>query len=298
MGTPFFSVMMPAYNAERYIGTALESILEQTFTDYEVVVWDDCSSDTTVAVVEEYAKRDRRIRCFRNESNIGSCRTRRLAQEQLKGEYVAFLDSDDIWEPEKLELFAKELTAAENESICVHSDARLIDAAGKECGDSFQERFNSADRPVAGTIFPDILCANWINLSSAVVSRRALLEAGGFRELDNMVTDDWDMWVRFARNAKFIFIPQCLTRYRVHEDGISAPHKQRQIAFAREQVLAHVLLLYGSVLSRDILSRICYLRAANSVVLRHRWQARKYFFESWVANKCNLKALVRMVFGR
>ncbi len=298
METPFFSIMMPAYNAERYIGAALESILEQTFTDYEVVVWDDCSSDKTAAVVAEYAGRDPRIRLFRNEKNLGSCRTRRLAQEQLRGEFVAFLDSDDLWERRKLEIFAVKLEAAAKQRICVHSDALLIDAAGCECGESFQERFNPGNHPVEGAVFPDILCANWINLSSAVVPRAVLLETGGFRELDNMVTDDWDMWVRFARDTEFVFIPQCLTRYRVHEGGISSPHKQRQIAFAREQVFAHILLLYRSELPREILSRVCYLRAANAVVLRHLWQARRYFFESWVDNKFNLKALVRMVCGR
>ena len=297
MTEPFFSVMMPAYNAERYIAFALDSILAQTFEDFEVIVFDDSSKDSTYDIIREYAAKDSRIKAFHNEKNMGNCYTRRLALREMTGIYVAFLDSDDIWEPEKLERFARSLEGVEKESVCVHSDAKLIDADGYEIGQSFQQKFNTGNKPVEGNIFYEILLTNWINMSSAVVDRKTLLEVGGFRPLSEMVADDWDMWVRFAKNAEFYFIPEKLTRYRIHEAGISAAHRVERVAIAREQIFDNILNLYTHELSKKVLSKVCYLRAANAVVLGFSWQARKYFFESWVNNKFNLKALMRTIFG-
>ena len=297
MAEPFFSVMMPAYNAERYIALALDSILAQTFNDFELIVFDDFSKDRTYEIIKKYEAKDKRIKSFRNEKNMGNCYTRRLALNEMTGRYVAFLDSDDIWESKKLEKFARRLETAEKDSVCVHSDAILIDADGCEMGQSFQQKFNTNNKPVEGNIFHEILLTNWINMSSAVVDRKTLLEVGGFRPISEMVADDWDMWVRFARNAKFYFIPEKLTRYRIHEAGISSAHRVERVAIAREQIFDNVLKLYSHKLPRKILSKVCYLRAANAVVLGFSWQARKYFFESWVSNKFNIKALIRVIFG-
>ena len=298
MSEPFFSIMMPAYNAEKYIRQALESIRLQSFDDYELIIFDDCSSDGTPDIIAEFARNDSRIKVFRNSRNLGSCRTRRLALAKMSGRYVAFLDSDDIWDKRKLEVFRQKLQPLTAQAVCVHSDSLIIDAEGNVTGLTFQQRFNADGRPVTGCLFPDIILSNWINMSAAVVNRQALLEIGGFRELSDMVADDWDMWVRFAHKGEFIFIPEALTRYRVHQGGISAPHQVERVAIAREQILDNVLRLYASTLSRKILSRVCYLRAANAVVLGRVWLARKYFFEAWVSNKWNVKALFRTVVGK
>ncbi len=298
MGYPFFSIMMPAYNAENYIQLALESILSQTYKDYEVIVLDDGSSDKTLSIANNYANKDHRIKVYQNQENMGNCYTRRLALEKMTGKYVAFLDSDDIWLPEKLECFKEKIAEVGARSLCIHSDAIIIDAEGDDTGELFQDKLNSKRMPVEGFLLHELLLTNWINMSSAVVDRETLVRIGGFRPLHDMVADDWDMWVRFAEEGEFFFIPQALTKYRIHSAGISAPHKVRRVAHAREQIFENVIKLYQDKIPKKLLSKVCYLRAANASVLEYKWLCRKYFFEAWVYNKLNYKALIRTVLGR
>lgn len=96
------SVIMPAYNTERYLPDAIKSVQAQTFLDWELVICDDCSKDNTYQVALGFAKKDSRIKVIRNELNSGVAQTRNNALDMATGEYVAFLDSDDLWLPDKL----------------------------------------------------------------------------------------------------------------------------------------------------------------------------------------------------
>lgn len=100
---PTVSVIMPAYNAERYIEAAIRSVLCQTFTDWELVVVDDCATDGTAEIIDRLAQEDERIVFLRNEQNRGVSYTRNYAISQARGEWIAFLDSDDLWREDKLE---------------------------------------------------------------------------------------------------------------------------------------------------------------------------------------------------
>ena len=100
---PKVSVVMPAFNSERYICDAIASVRNQTFDEWELIVVDDCSTDSTYETVYEIAQEDPRIRVIRNETNRGAAASRNAGFGQCKGKYVALLDSDDLWEPEKLQ---------------------------------------------------------------------------------------------------------------------------------------------------------------------------------------------------
>jgi glycosyltransferase involved in cell wall biosynthesis len=100
---PAVSVVIPAYNAEAYLGPAIESILAQTLQDFEIVVIDDCSRDRTGAVIEQYASKDARIRAFRNESNLGIAGNRNRGVQLARGKYIVWQDADDISLPTRLE---------------------------------------------------------------------------------------------------------------------------------------------------------------------------------------------------
>lgn len=97
------SVIMPAYNAEKYLPDAIMSVQAQTFSDWELVICDDCSTDHTYQVALDYAQKDTRIKLIRNEKNSGVAQTRNNALDAATGEYIAFLDSDDLWLPDKLQ---------------------------------------------------------------------------------------------------------------------------------------------------------------------------------------------------
>ena len=98
------SIIMPCYNAASFIAQAMDSVLAQTFENWEMLVVDDCSTDASAAIIQEYARQDSRIRYYRTDSPSGSPSIpRNIGLEHARGEYIAFLDSDDLWLPEKLE---------------------------------------------------------------------------------------------------------------------------------------------------------------------------------------------------
>lgn len=100
---PKISIVTPAYNCEKYLEEAVNSVLAQSFEDWELLIIDDCSKDATWLRMQTLAKQDNRIRIFQNRHNSGSAATRNNGIRQAKGEWIAFLDSDDLWRPEKLE---------------------------------------------------------------------------------------------------------------------------------------------------------------------------------------------------
>ena len=97
------SIIMPAYNAEKYISDAIQSVQRQTWADWELIIIDDCSSDHTASIVAACQQQDARIRCFCNPHNMGVAQSRNRGIQLAHGEWIAFLDSDDLWTPEKLE---------------------------------------------------------------------------------------------------------------------------------------------------------------------------------------------------
>lgn len=128
------SVIMPAYNAEKYIKTAILSVINQTLTDWELIVIDDCSTDNTAAIVKEMALKDNRIKYYKNDANIGVAETRNRGFELSRGTYVALLDSDDLWLKEKLHQQVELLE--QTKSDIVYCSYSIIDESGnKKCSD-------------------------------------------------------------------------------------------------------------------------------------------------------------------
>jgi len=103
MNEPFVSVIIPTYNCQLFIETAVRSVMEQTYRDWELLVIDDGSTDATCEIIRRLAEEDARIRFLRNPANIGVAGTRNRGLDEIRGEYVAFLDGDDVWHPKKLE---------------------------------------------------------------------------------------------------------------------------------------------------------------------------------------------------
>ena len=126
---PMVSVIMPAYNAEMYIEEAISSVMEQTLTDWELLVIDDCSTDHTYDKALSMSIFDERVRIIRNEKNLGVSRTRNHGLDIARGQYIAFIDSDDLWHQEKLQRQIKKMNDL-NAEIC-YSSYEIVDAAGK-----------------------------------------------------------------------------------------------------------------------------------------------------------------------
>ena len=132
MNADMVSIVVPVYNAERFLPETIELVQKQTYRDWELILVDDCSSDNGAAIVRQYAKDDTRIRLIQQEVNAGAARSRNLGISQANGRYLCFLDADDIWTSQKLE---KELAyMKEKKAAFVFTGYEFADAKGEGLG--------------------------------------------------------------------------------------------------------------------------------------------------------------------
>lgn len=206
---PVVSVIIPAWNAEAFIEETLRSAVEQTFKDIEIIVVDDYSTDRTAEIAERMAADDPRIRCFRNPQNSGVSKTRNFAIEQARGAYIALLDSDDIWLPEKLERQV-ELIRRENADL-VYCSYGMIDEKGNKSHPDF--------------IVPEttdvehMLVSSVISCSTALIKRDVLLQ---FPFGSDRGHEDYILWLRIlSAGYRVAGDSIVLAKYRVFSDSRS-----------------------------------------------------------------------------
>ena len=203
---PIFSVVIPTYNHAHFIGRALQSLLDQTYIDWEAIIIDNHSQDNTDEVVGRFA--DPRISLLKIHNNGVIAASRNAGIRQAKGDWVAFLDSDDWWTPQKLSLSFKALSAGAD---LVYHDLYAVRAIDQT---AFNERIRST-KP-RHPMFQAFLCAGMSVPNSSVVVRRDLLtQIGGESEKRELISvEDCDTWIRLSLiTEKFERIPECLGYY-------------------------------------------------------------------------------------
>jgi glycosyltransferase involved in cell wall biosynthesis len=219
---------MPAYNAAPYIAEAVESVKMQTFTDWELVVVDDGSTDDTAAIVER--ETDPRVRLIRGTRSGLPAVARNHAISETKSELVAFLDADDVWLPEKLARQIDELDRRPDVGV-VYCDARIIDEP---------DPVTPPARP-GRALVQRLLEYNFIYNSSVIVRRAALETYGVFDPSPELRgSEDYELWLRLAPDVEFAYVPAPLLLYRSHEHGLSRdrPWMERSGLVARSTALA------------------------------------------------------------
>lgn len=222
---PLFSIVIPIYNVERYIRECLESVLMQTYSNFEIICVDDGSPDNSIKIVQQYI--DPRIRII-TQRNRGLAAARNTGINASRGMFVALLDSDDFWHPEKLQQHYRHLS--NDPTIGVSYSASLF-------VDEHSELLGIGQNPKLANIKPqDIFCRNPIGNGSAPVIRKSLLrkmarpvEIGGDIRIqyfdENMrQSEDVEFWLRIALKTeyRFVGIKKPLTYYRVNMSGLSA----------------------------------------------------------------------------
>lgn len=197
------SIIMAAFNSERTIGQAIESVQSQTYPYWELIVVDDSSSDHTASIVREFADRDPRIRLFSNPQNLGASYARKYGLQQAQGAWIAILDSDDIWASEKLEkqIALQQRTGAE----LLFTGASFIDAGG-----------NSLDwiLHVPPTIqYRKLLKQNLISNSSVLVAKELISK---YYALDNNIHEDFAAWLNITKTGRCAYgLDEPLIAYRL-----------------------------------------------------------------------------------
>ena len=209
------SVIIPAYNAERFLQMTLASAQAQTYEDLEIIVIDDGSTDATAAIAEAAAQVDRRVRVVRQENaGVAAARNRGLAE--ARGDYIAPLDADDEWHPQNVALQIAALKAAGPEAAVSYAWYVLIDEHGRFRQVGPQNQFRSK-KPVLSAQIE----ANFIgNASSTVIRRNAVEAVGGYdptlRARDAEGCEDWALYIALAERWNFVVVPQYLVAYRRH----------------------------------------------------------------------------------
>lgn len=206
---PHVSVVIPTYNCSAYLTEAVESVLAQTFRDFEVLVIDDGSTDETAAVMRRYGPPVRYIR----QPNRGVAVARNHGIEQSRGRYVAFLDADDTWLPHKLERQLAALKRHPDHRAC-YSAFVVVTSDLQPLGVTRSQRQGSALQDL-------LLRGNVIGTPSTVLCERSLtLAAGGFDPRLSLGAD-WDMWIRLGAFTEFLYVDEPLVWYRQHGANMS-----------------------------------------------------------------------------
>jgi glycosyltransferase involved in cell wall biosynthesis len=210
-----FSVIMPAYNVEPYIRDAIGSVLAQSYPNFELIIVNDGSTDNTALAISEFS--DPRIKVV-HQSNRGLGATRNVGISHSVNEYIAFLDSDDIWRADKLQNVVSNI--GHDYSGVYYSN--VIEFIG-ELSNGIPSRYTE---PVPEREIKDlILIYDFIIVSSAVVPRVVIKEFGGFQE-DLHGTEDWDLWIKIGQKYTFKKIPQYDCFYRINQNGLSKNRKE------------------------------------------------------------------------
>ncbi len=206
------SVLMASYNHERYLSETIESVLNQSFKDFELIIFDDFSRDNSRVIIEDFQRKDERVKAFFHEKNRGISPTLNGLLSKASGKYIAYIDSDDVWDPLKLE---KQLAILEkNDSLVVWCEGEIIDKNSVPTGKTFTEFNFAINKKKSGRIFEELLYANFI-LDSSLIHRRDFMKDIQFDEQLKYL-NGYKYVVSLANKHQFFFIDEPLAKYRLH----------------------------------------------------------------------------------
>ncbi len=283
MTEKLISVIMPAFNAELYIGQALDSVGSQTYQNWEILVTNDGGTDDTSRIVAEFAKRTLQpVRVLEHEQNSGLSAARNTAMRAAKGDYIAFLDADDLWLPDHLE------------SVCAPLASGSADLAYAEC---FVFRNTESGEieliPIPTFEITDpasyLFRRNFINPSGAAITRQLMEKVGDFGPRR---VEDLDYWIRAAASGfKIAATGKRTYYYRKSGSGLSA-------AFAEDaEGIGGVFLKHrhcGILPEKEIVARARknYFAAGKLYWRKDPAAARRMFYKAWTLNKVDMLPLL------
>jgi glycosyltransferase involved in cell wall biosynthesis len=279
MPVPSVSVVVPAFNRAGSIRAAIDSVLRQTWRDFEIVVVDDGSADGTAEAVE--AMGCDRLRLIRHAVNRGAAAARNTGIREARGAWIAFQDSDDEWLPLKLEIQMDRLHAADPDTVAAYCGLMVLDTS-KEGRTRARYHPPPGARPVEGALFPAILRQSLVSTQTLVARRDALLAIGGFDE-SLRALEDWELTIRLAQQGPFVFVDRPLVLQRFSPNSLTwnvelqramrmrIVDKHREAYAAHPDLLAHRHYMNAGTLRRQgalaaaraSLARACRLQPGN-----------------------------------
>jgi glycosyltransferase involved in cell wall biosynthesis len=223
---PNISVIMNCFNGEKYLREAIDSIYAQTYSNWEIIFWDNASSDNSSRIANSY---DKKLKYYRSDKNTRLGEARVYALEKALGDYVAFLDVDDIFLPSMLE---EQLNTFNNSTEELGFVYGRVEFFSENKSSKYNYVFKEAKSLKSGEIFSDLCKEDFIPWPSVLVSRKRLLECGGFPS-DFYLSADYWIFVNMSRNFQVGVNQNVVSKVRIHENNLS--HTQHVLA-AKENI--------------------------------------------------------------
>ncbi len=289
---PLVSVIVPTWNRETLVTSTLESIAAQTERDFEIIVVDDGSTDGTVSAVQSFTKFEPRLRLMRHD-HAGPGAARNIGIRSSQGRYLAFLDSDDLWEPDYLRCTMDAL-ARDPGAGAVLTDWVTFGPGPPRL--SWTARFKEPPADLVLALFQ----GNFMTPGALVIRRSVWAEVGPFAE-DLIGTEDYDWMLRFVVKQRLVFLPKPLLRQRSHPDNIvSDPKLYRYLCLALERFVTTCPKLIPREVVRERLARLNEIAGGNHLLGGDFSRARTHLLRSlkhrpfrWIVWKGLAKALLK-----
>jgi len=228
---PKVSVIMPAYNDAVYVRKAIDSVLGQSFSDFEFIIANDCSADNTGAIIQEYARQDSRVIYLVNEKNLGVTGSLNRGLKQARGEFIARIDSDDYWlDRDKLKKQVDLLEKNKDCGLC-GTFAQAIDENEKVL---FKIIYPTEDKAIK----KQMLRRNCF-VHSSVVFRQELAARRGFYDEAEKYVEDYGLWLRIGEISRLANLPEISLAYRVNSAGVTQKHNTAQIRANLNLIFKH-----------------------------------------------------------
>jgi len=286
---PNVSVIMPSYNHEKYIPSAIESVLNQTYTDFELIIIDDASKDKSKEIIKAYKEKDSRIRAIFHNENKGIARTMNEAIEKASRKFLALFSSDDVWVKDKLK---KQLEVLKkNENLVVWSEGLVINALGNPNGELFTQKHGALKRKKSGDIFEELLKGNYICGQSVIFKKENINSIKYDEKLKYL--NDYKFMVNLARRYEFYFIPEPLIMYRIHGKNSILSDKK---GWQKEEILINKYFLqkYNNEISNKTKNKIMLSLSRVYSDIGKKEKAKQYIFHAVKHNPFCLSNLIRL----
>ncbi|HOO18812.1 MAG TPA: glycosyltransferase [Paludibacteraceae bacterium] len=317
LNKPLVSIITPTYNHEKYIADCIQSVLSQTYENWEMIIVDDGSTDHTYEKAKSFAENDHRIKVF-TQQNVGIFRlaeTYNFALSMAQGKYIAILEGDDVWLPEKLALQVEALEKNEDAIFCygkayqVSQDLSNIHSLTK-----IKHPFEILNNHPVGSIIRVLIFANFIPAVTVMIKKEALLKLGGFVQTHHLPFVDWTTWLNLSLSGEFIFINQPLGKWRMYPSQTTKSYTaeifENQYQFAIEFYQAHPEIFANSTISLSTLKKnynkllvMAHSRSGRYKLIKKDFQgARKNYLKSifkfgWYAPLWKIRSLIGLIFS-
>ena len=219
--TPLVTVAVTCFNHERFVVECLESVRAQTYPNVQLIIADDCSTDSSVQIIRDWVH-ESGVECtlVLHDTNQGICKTRNEVLTHVRGTYLSTIAADDAWLPDKLALEVERLEELPPSVGVLYADARLIDEEGRPFSEeTFIENLRRFSTVPEGDVFETLLDANFVPAMTTMVRARCYEVVGRYDE--TLAYEDWDMWLRIAREFEFAYLPRVVALYRKHSRSLS-----------------------------------------------------------------------------